>query len=93
MKVQIIDPILRQRNGDFMHVGREMALKGVRRGKWKIVESQEDRELRATAGGGDYLTRGGFSDKPTEERNETMKFEDLYGIKKEDAKIGMGGEE
>lgn len=98
IKVEILDPVLKQRNGRFMHVGREMALKGVRRGKWKIVDgTMEDRELLADAGGGDYMTKAGFGSKPKVEtpsdRPATLTFSDMYGTSREGEKDGASGTE
>lgn len=71
IKVENIDPILRQRNGLFQHITGEYAAavekarKGERAGKWKIlsgVDGMEYEHREMTAGdSGSYLTKDRFT--------------------------------
>jgi len=75
VKVKLISPLLRQRNGETMHLELEKARAGERKGLWKIMAgetgaSYATREM-LPGGGGDYLTKDRF----------TLSKDDVFGKK------------
>ena len=66
VKVRNLDPMLLSVNGEFMHVTKEKAARGVAAGIWEVVVEPEVKEIVSESGKG-YETK------------DVLSYRDLHG--------------